>query len=269
MRIISLMKRTLSVLLALSIPFFAAAQETTAPLEKDFTTRSSVNLNYRIVDGFHLLAGYEIRTENNFSKIDRHQASLGLTYKFTDWLKAGVDYTYIYRHGSTTWEPRHRFSADLTFSQGFGPWRLSYREQLRLTHKTADLNRYQEVRNALWLKSRLKLQYKGASAVQPYGYVELRHTLNDPSYSATWNSSASKYTDYSFGGYNAVYMNRLRGAIGIEWSLSTHHSLDFYYALDYYRNKDIDTNKEGTKLKSVIWEPSLKSVVCVAYTFSF
>ena len=263
------MKRLALALLALSLPFLAAAQVTTEDLEKDLTTRTSVHLDYRILDGFHAVAGYEIRTEDNLSRIDRHQATLGLTYKITDWLKAGADYTYIYRHGSSAWEPRHRFSADLTFSQRLGDWRLSYREQLRLTHKTAELNRFQEVRNALWLKSRLKMQYKGWRAIEPYGYVELRHALNDPSYSATWNAATQSYTDYSFGGYNAVYMNRLRGTLGFEWTLSPHHSFDIYYALDYYRNKAIDTNKAGTKLKSVTWKPSLDSVINLAYTFSF
>lgn len=264
------MKRILYLAaLALAFPLLASAQGTVNDLETDFGTRSSVGIDYRIAKGFHVDLGYELRTEDYLTKIDRHQASLGLSYKFNDWLKGGVGYTYIYRQGSSAWEPRHRADAHVTFGYRFGNWRLSLKEQLRFTHKTQDLNPYQEVRNALALKSRLKLQYKGWEKIEPYGYVELRNTLNDPACSATWSTSSKAYTDYTFLGYNAIYVNRVRGALGVEWSLSKHHGLDIYALMDYCYDKDIDTNKAGTKLKSLTWDRTFMPTVGIGYIFSF
>lgn len=264
------MKRLLILAaLALILPLAASAQGTSDPLEKDFATRTSLALDYRIVKGFHLEAAYELRTENNLSKIDRHQASLGLSYKFTDWLKAGADYIFIYRQGASAWEPRHRADAYLTFDYKFGFWRLSLREQLRYTHKTQDLNPYQENRNPLTLKSRLKLQYKGWLNLEPYAAFEVRNTLNAPSFTADWNDVAKSYSNYEFLGYKDIYINRLRGTLGIEWTLSPHSALDIYTHLDSCRDKDIDTNKKGTKLKSFTWSRTLIPTFGLGYTFSF
>ena len=35
------------------------------------------------------------------------------------------------------------------------------------------------------------------------------------------------------------------------------------------RDGDIDTNRKGTKLKSMDWDKSRTATLCVGYTFSF
>lgn len=258
----------LAVLL-LALPAGLAAQGTENPLETDFRTRTSLALEYAAAPGLELELKYELRTQDNLSRIDRHQAGLALTYKFNEWLKGGVGYTFFSRQTSSAWEPRHRADAHLTFSHRFGDWNLALREQLRLTHRADEFNRFQSVRNSLMLKSRLKLTYKGWSAVEPYGYVEVRNTLNDPSFSATWNPTTKGYSDYQFLGYRSVYVNRFRGSLGVEWKLSPHHSLDLYTFLDRDRERNIDANKAGTKLKSVTWDNTLLTTLGLAYKFSF
>lgn len=258
----------LAVLL-LALPAGLAAQGTLEPLETDFRTRTSLALDYAVAPGLDLEMKYELRTQDNLSRIDRHQAGLDLTYKFNDWLKGGVGYTFFYRQTSSAWEPRHRADAHLTFSHRFGDWNLALREMLRLIHRADEFNRFQSVRNSLLLKSRLKLAYKGWYALEPYAFVELRNTLNDPSFSATWNPTKMAYSDYQFLGYRSVYVNRVRGSLGAEWSLSPHHALDLYVLVDYNRERDIDTNKDGTKLKSFTWRQSLVPALGIGYIFSF
>ena len=73
---------------------------------------------------------------------------------------------------------------------------------LQLTHKTEDLNVWQETRNGLALKSRLKIQYKGFANVEPYGLLELKNVLNDP-----------LYKNGSFSGYTDAYITRYRGGL--------------------------------------------------------
>ncbi|MCR5351433.1 MAG: DUF2490 domain-containing protein, partial [Bacteroidales bacterium] len=240
------------LLAALLVPGLSRAQGTVNALENDFATRTSIALDKKLSKGLHLTAEYELRTENALSKIDRHQATLGLDYKFNDWLKGGLEYTFFDRYGSTAgWQPRHRLSGSLTFGYRLGDWRFSLRETLQLTHKTEEINSYQEARNPLALKSRFKIQYKGFQSVEPYIYFELKNTFNDPACTATYNSSTGTYSNYAFTGYTDTYFSRYRGGLGFEWKLSKNHALEFYGLLDYCYDKNIDTNKEGTKLKSL------------------
>lgn len=254
------MKKLGIFLLTLTLlPVVSRAQGTAGDLETDFSTRTSLAVDKRLAKGLHLEAEYELRTESALSKIDRHQASLGLSYKFNDWLKGGVSYTFFDRYGTNAgWEPRHRVSAALTFGYRFGDWRLSLREMLQLTHKTEDLNVWQETRNGLALKSRLKIQYKGFANVEPYGLLELKTVLNDP-----------LYKNGSFSGYTDAYFTRYRGGLGLEWKISKQHALNFYGLADYYYEKNIDTNKEGTKLKSLTYDRKFNTTVGIGYTFSF
>ena len=241
------------------LPVVSRAQGTAGDLETDFSTRTSLAVDKRLSKGLHLEAEYELRTENALSKIDRHQASFGLSYKFNDWLKGGVSYTFFDRYGTNAgWEPRHRVSAALTFGYRVGDWRFSLREMLQLTHKTEDLNVWQETRNGLALKSRFKIQYKGFANVEPYGLLELKTVLNDP-----------LYKNGSFSGYTDAYITRYRGGLGLEWKFGPQHALDFYGLLDYNYATAIDTNRAGTVIKSLSFDRKFNTTVGIGYTFSF
>ena len=264
------MKRfAFAAILVLASAIAASAQGTVNPLTGDLCTRTSLGVDWKIAKGFHLEADYEMRTENMLSRFDRHQATMGLSYKIAPWLKAGVSYTYIYHHRSSDWTPRHRLSTDLTFSWKSGDWRFSVKEQLRLTHKTESLNYCQEVANPLTLKSRAKVQYKGWDAIEPYAFLEVRNIFNDPSFKATWSTTSLAYADYQFTGYNSAYFNRYRGALGIEWKLSGHSAIDFCAMGDYCYDKNLDVDKTHTYLKSFTWDQALNGIVSIAYKFSF
>ncbi len=266
------MKKILTIPVCLLLAVLpAAGQGTDSALSSDFRTRTAIELDWKLAKGLHLDAGYQLRTRGTFSSLDRHQLEIGLSYKITDWLKAGAGYTFIYHHrlNAGEWTPRHRLDASLTFSYKTGDWRFSLKEQLRLTHKTESLNPYQEVRNPLLLKSRIKVQYKGWKPVEPYAYIEARNIFNDPSLSATWSTTSLAYADYQFGGYDDAYFNRIRGALGVEWKLSKRSALDIYAMLDYCYDKNIDTDKTGTYLKSLTWDRSLNTIIGIGYKFSF
>ena len=69
--------------------------------------------------------------------------------------------------------------------------------------------------------------------------------------------------------YTDTYMNRFRGGLGLEWKINKKNSLDFYGLTDYCYDKNIDTNKKGTKLKSLTYDRTLALTAGVAYKFSF
>ena len=263
------MKRIIIFALCALAALPLAAQQTANPLTTDLRTRTSLGLDWKLAKGLHLEADYELRTEDMLSRIDRHQATLGLSYKIAPWLKAGVSYTYIHHHKTDSWTPRHRLSADLTFSWKTGDWRFSVKEQLRLTHKTESMNYCQEVPNPLLLKSRFKVEYRGLDAIEPYAFLEVRNIFNDPSCSATWSTVSNAYANYQFTGYNSAYFNRYRGALGLEWKLSKSHAIDFCAMADYCYDKNLDVDKTGTYLKSYTWDQALNGILSIGYKFSF
>ena len=131
------------------------------------------------------------------------------------------------------------------------------------------MNRYQEARNDFDLKSRAKVAYRGLKSWEPYAYVEIRNTFNAPSFNVSYDSSSATYSDYEFLGYDDAYVNRVRGAVGVEWKITKHHGIDFKLMQDWKKNKEIDTNKAGTTLKAYAVEKSCNTILAIGYNFSF
>lgn len=262
------MKKFVTFLLAL-VPVLGFAQGTANNLETDFGARVNVSVNKKIVKGLHVEADGEFRLSNNFTSLGRFQFGLGVSYKISKVFKVGVGYQFIEKmNSSQEWKPRHRFYADAGVTLRAGYWHFSLKERLQLTHRNVN-NLYQSNPNSLMLKSRFKVSYNGFARVTPYGYVEVRNVFNDPACSATWNSSSQSYSDYTFKGYTDAYLNRVRGSLGAEWKLSKHHALDFYVLGDYCYDKNIDTNAEGTKLKSLTYDRAFNTAICIGYQFKF
>lgn len=238
--------------------------------EFGFTGRFSAGLDWKIFKGLRLDAEYELRTHNNFAAVERHQASLGLSYKVCNYFRAGVAYTFIghYKSSDGSFSPRHRASLHLTGMYDAGMWHLTLRESLEMTHKT-DVNPYQDCPNALALKSRFKVSYRGFAHWEPYAYVELRNCFNDPSFNATWNEAGQKWADYQFIGYKTAYINRVRTVLGVEWKITRNHSIDLSALYHWTHGLEIDTNKEGTKLKAASWETASDMALSLGYKFSF
>ena len=263
-------KRFTAVLLLLaSMPFISNAQGTKEELESEVGARFSVTADKKIVKGFHWTVEGEARLGDNLTDFGRYQFGTGLTYKVTPWLKLGAGYIFMEdKNSSDVWKPRHRAYGDVTFSYKTGPWRFALKERVQLTHKDVN-NPYQSTPNLVALKSRFKVEYKATPALTPYGYVEVRNVFNDPACSATWSTSSQIYSDYSFIGYTDTYINRYRGGLGVEWKVNPKNSFDFYLLGDYCYDKDVDTNKEGTKLKSLTYKQNLRASIGIGYTFSF
>ena len=270
MKILPIMKNKLLLLAALCafFPVALRAQVTDNELESAVRGRLSVGVDKKIVKGLHVALDGELRTEDSFASVGRYQAGLSVSYKFLPFLKASAGYLFIEnRNSAGEWKMRHRYYGDLMAGVRAGDWRFSLKERLQLTQREVG-NPYQSTPNMLALKSRLKAEYKGFAALNPYTFVELRSALNEPAVKATWNGS--EWSSYSFGGYkDTQWFNRLRGALGVEWALSKQHALDFYVLADYCRDKVIDTNKEGTKLKSLSYDRLFLTSFGVGYVFSF
>ena len=124
-----------------------------------------------------------------------------------------------------TWEERET-EQEVMYS--LGRFKFSLRERLQLTHRPSEMNIYQNPRNELVLKSRLKVSYSTpGSPVKPYFATELRNTLNavrfiSPDFISVQGDNVE---------YNDVYISRLRFQPGLEWKLSKRNSVDFFLLL--------------------------------------
>mgnify|MGYP002852969531 CR=1 FL=1 len=251
------------------LPGISRAQGTVNELESDLGARVSLTADKKISKGFHWNVEGEARMSENFSDLGRYQIGTGLTYKVSPWLKLGAGYIFIQKKNSDDeWKDRHRFYGDATFSYKTGPWKLALKERLQLTHRDVG-NVYQNNPNSLTLKSRFKVSYNASPTLTPYGYIELRNVFNDPACDALWSTTSRAYAGYSFLGYTDTYLNRLRGSLGADWKLDKHNALDLFVMADYCHDKNIDTNKAGTKLKSLTYDRKINLGLGIGYKFSF
>ena len=263
------MKRIV-ILLALLLPAGAWAQTTT-----EFGARASVEANLKISKGFHLYVEEELRT--NTTSLDNIRTTVGLTYKPAKWFKMGVGYTLInpYSASNTAFKaPRHRFFADVAGSLNAGDFQFTLKERFQYTHRCGTFNVYQNTPNAMALKSKFTVKYKGWYVPQPYLSFEMRTVLNDPWGTAgttqQWNKSGTKtYYDYTHTGYTHVYNNRYRAEAGVELEFNKSHSLKPYVLVDFNSDYEIDTNAEGTRVFSAAYVNSIKVSLGLSYVFSF
>ena len=250
-----------------------------------FGVRLSGEVDYKIMKGMHVYASEELRFLGGTRFLDRSYTEAGFSYKVCDYLKAAVSYTAIAVSKSETVMPdteeittnwtewRHRVTGDLTASVKFGQFKLSLRERVQGTYKVRELNNYQQPQMGWVLRSRLKLSYDFRTVpLEPYAYFEPRLVLNGSKWGP--ESAGDDYKKAEFLGHKDVYMNRYRGAAGLEWKISKRNSIDFYALYDYLYDKEIDARKEGSDKGVALKRPitglsSSRVSVGIGYKYSF
>lgn len=279
------MKKILYIMALCSV-FLASASVAKADDDDSdaFGARLSAEADWRIKKGVHAHVSEELRFLGGSQVFDRSYTEVGFSYRFCDYVKAAVSYTAIAVHETVapidapdqlehSIEWRHRMSGDLTFQYDMGQWRFSLRERIQGTHKTGDINNYQQPQTGWALRSRLKVAYKFRTvALEPYAYFEPRLMLNG----AKWGDEAGSddYKEAEFLGHKDVYVNRYRGAAGLEWTLNSRNSIDFYMLYDHLYDKLIDARKEGSNKGIQLKEPvkgiaSDRISIGIAYKYSF
>lgn len=275
------MKRlsTVVILLFALIPPPLQAQ-TDVDLSPDFGGRLSLSVDKKLARGLHLNLEEEVRLDNNFQSLNRLQTTLALSYKVNDYLKVGLGYALInpYSQSNSTFKScRHRLMVDATGSVSFGNWRFSLKERFQATYRSGEMNTYQNPRTALTLKSRLKATYKGLQRWEPYAYIELRNTFNAPVINAYYTGSEYVNSDMSASGpagwfiddWNGIYINHIRGAIGVDYRISKRSSIEMSLMADHVTDKVVDANAEGTKLKSYTRESGFVGWLTAGYSYKF
>lgn len=261
-----------------------------------FGFRSSVGADVKIKKGLHMEAEEELRLGGGQSGIDNIRTTLGINWKVNKHLKLGGGYTLINPYkfkydddGELTykgfWYPRHRLFVNATGTMRYGDWQFSLKEKLQLTHRTDDsLNVYQTPTNALALKSRIGVKYKGLKDIglEPFGFFEVRTALNEPWGETTGSlqqtsNSKKYYYSYTHTGYTHVYNNRYRVNLGADYTPAKHHTITANLLLDFCSDYEIDTNgpssweEKGVRLftETTGWNDYFCPSLSIGYKYSF
>lgn len=275
--------------------------------DMEFSTagRISAEVDKKLATGLHLSVSGEVRGEDNFTKLDRFQGTVDLSYKACPYFKVGVGYAFMslwkvksvepedmedYLTGKWVpegnydsvngldkfWDIRHRAYLDLTGMYKVGEWHFSLRERVQLTHKTRDINTFQAPLNDIVLRSRFKVSYASRTApLEPYMYVEMRNPLNGVKYS-------NRIAPFVIGDnvrYSDVYVGRIRTSIGTEWLINARNSFDFYILGDYCYDKKFDAFRtedhagakqhDAGELKSITYRKAFILSVGIGYKYEF
>lgn len=263
--------KKIALTLALLLPLAAAAQTETGG-----GARMAVGAEYKITKGLHVSLQEELRMSGAFQSLDRLYTTVGLDYKPAKYVKLGVGYVLInpYDAIERSFKPaRHRFYFDAGAHFTANYFSFSVRERLQLTHRTGSVNVYQTNPNALVLKTRFGVEYKGWTYFEPGVFFEMRTALNEPmgeiSGEMKTKADGTTYYDYTPGGYTHVYNNRYRFIFRTDIKLSKHHVLRPYAFFDICKPYVIDTNAEGTRLFSAAYQKRFDVIIGINYTFKF
>ncbi len=270
------MKKVILLLTAALLPFAAGAQTV------ELGARASAGVDYKIMKGLHIQAEEEIRAGSD--ALSNLRTTVGLTYKPVSWLKIGAGYVLINPYKTNKelddgtlytgfWAPRHRVYADLTGYCRAGDFQFSLKERLQLTHRTGEFNAYQVTPNLVAVKSRIGVKYRGWKHFVPGVSAELRVALNNPTLGTLGEAGVTKsgkaYYEYTPAGYGTPDLDRLRLNLGGEIKFNKHHSLTPYVLADFCSDYEIDTNSEGNRLFSAVYNRYTFLSAGLSYVFSF
>lgn len=208
--------------------------------ENDFGISGGIGVEKKIVKGLDFNVEGEFRSRNDVCTVDRWSGSAGLSYSVCPWLKAAVDYTFLYSYepleytkaGNIVpeyWLMRHRFNVAFTGKCDWKRFTFSLRERWQYTYRPQHETEKYDGRNGNRkedevikgkgrnnLRSRLKVEYDIPKCkFTPYVSCELTHNLHD-----------------------GFYYEKTRCMAGTEWKMSKKHRFDFYYLYQVQNHSD-------------------------------
>jgi predicted porin len=231
------MNKVINILFLALLPVAASAQS------DDFGIWTSVGAEKKIDRKWSVEAEAEFRTRNDSKTADRWSGGIGVDYKLMKGLKMSAGYTLLYDNNIekityhsdgdyNNWRPsywgiRHRFNVSLTGDVDWGNFNFSLRECWQYTYRPEKTTDRYDFDNSQWetttvggkgksvLRSRFQVEYNIPHCkINPYANVEL---------------------------YNGWALQKTRYTVGADWKLTKHHSVGLYYR---YQNVNSDDDNE-------------------------
>jgi hypothetical protein len=210
------MQKTILLLSVLIVLAGLASKKVLAQVN-DYGTWLAFDVSKEISKKFNLEFEEEVRIFQQFSEISRFATSLGGSYSFNKFLKAGAGYTWIYRHdvNDSYWDNRHRYYFQLTGKFEIKRWAFSLRERFQSTYIDKDIIGF-DFSPENYLRSRLQVVWDAKnSKLEPYASAEIIYQLNNP---------------------DGNKVDNIRYTLGTEFPLSKKLGMDTYLRLSQERN---------------------------------
>lgn len=232
----------------------------------DFGIWGEVNVEKKLSQRWDASLGAEFRSRDNVKTADRWSIEAGVGYKFTDWLKASLGYSFLYDHNhkvnssgkkySDYWGPRHRLNLSLTASQQFGLLNISLRERWQYTYRPEQtVDRYwnydDEDDDIVYGEKVVKggetqtHTYRGKGKSVWRNRLQLKYRL-----SKMWRPYLSAESSVASG------LEKIRYAAGTEIRLNKNNSFDLKYM--YQHSYGDDEDGEGNR-----------HIIGIGYTYKF
>ena len=214
------MKKLLSLFVfSFGIIFSAAAQYDDAGL---WTT---VNVEKKLRNNFHVLLTQEFRLKENFSQINLFYTDIGFGYRPLNFLKVELAYRLVEKRLITDfYSTRHRLMLDITLKKKLGYFDVAYRH--RLQREVRNVNSSENGRVPEWYsRNKLTVKYDLQKKYTPYISTELRYQIDDPrniESDQTWH--------------------RARYASGIDYELNKKNKFGLYYLIQREWNVSLPEN---------------------------
>ena len=221
----------------------------------DFGIWYDVDFEKQVTKKFDIDFSLGHRSRENHEVADRISADLGISYKFTEWLKASVGYSLLMDNNhkvntsgkkySDYWGARHRLNVSLTASQSFGDLSISLRERWQYTYrpeKTVDRywNYTDEDDDRYYGDPVVKKgitethTYRGKGSNKWRNRLQLKYKLTK-----MWRPYVS--AESTVGGSG---MDKMRYSLGTEIRLTKQHWLDVKYLYQHtYKDDDSEGNR--------------------------
>jgi hypothetical protein len=171
---------------------------------------ASVNFEFKVSKKLSAGISEELRFNENISELGAALTDIGLKYKLSKRWQVAGNYRFTQRHRIDNYYSfRHRFYIDLKYSKKVKALEVSWRGRIQ--------DQYNNINRApdggvpeFYLRNKFALAWDLKKAFTPYVSVELFTPLNYPRF---------------------TFLDNIRYAAGVEYTVTKKHKFDFYYMI--------------------------------------
>lgn len=244
--------------------------------------QSIIGIEKKLSSDLKANIGTELRMQGDFLYDRQWRFNVGAEYKLAKRFSLIGEYTLIRKHkDGDRVSYRHRVKIGLQESLKFSKKaKLTFSEKLQWTHRAGKMNIYQNARNNFATKLKVKFTYSISKKFDLSASEEARLSFSEPDLDGVYyDAQLWQFTNadgspvgkpgWFLEGFDKFRLNRLRTNIGLTYNINKHHSVNLSALLDYERELQIDSDKNGTAIKSLVHDRRYTLYAKLEYTFSF
>lgn len=193
---------------------FASVHFSTIAQVNDAGLWLSINAEKKITPSLTLNLSEEFRFNENISELGSFFSDAGISYKISKMFRASANYRLTNKRNlNNSYTMRHRFYVDLAARKKIKP--VTFLLRTRLQSFSESFSTPDKDSPEYYLREKLSLKFDLDKKWAPYIYSEFYYSLNNP---------------------KGNYIDKMRYAAGLEYTVNRMHSFDFYYMIQNEMN---------------------------------